>query len=298
MDRRLVSLVVAAAVTMPSIAGAQFAATPATPVVTVQWLAQHLHDRDLVMLQVGPAPGYYRAGHIVGSHFVDQHDVSTPMKPGTLSLEMLPQPALDSALEKLGISGQSRIVVIFDSSWVSPATRVLFTLGYAGLADRASLLDGGLAAWQKAGNAVTTDLPKTMPGHFTHPVNAAFVVDNGYVGAHEHSPHAKIVDARATTFYAGPAQGPMVAGHVPGAVNLPFDEMTDSSDFLLGKSAIEAKFAHAGVAPGDTVIAYCHVGQQATLLLFGAWLTGHPVRLYDGSFQDWSTRKLPTAGGQ
>src|SRR5688572_11267249 len=56
---------------------------------------------------------------------------------------------------------------------------------------------------------------------------------------------------------------------------------------------LRKKFADAGVQPGDTVAAYCHVGQQATVVMLGARLLGHPVRLYDGSMNDWETRKLP-----
>jgi thiosulfate/3-mercaptopyruvate sulfurtransferase len=52
-------------------------------------------------------------------------------------------------------------------------------------------------------------------------------------------------------------------------------------------------FADAGVAPGDTVVAYCHIGQQATALLFAARIAGHPVKLYDGSFTEWEEKKLP-----
>ncbi|HEY4101836.1 MAG TPA: rhodanese-like domain-containing protein [Gemmatimonadales bacterium] len=299
MRSRLLATAIAAGITLsPSLAAAQFATNPASAVVTVPWLTQHLHDRDLVVLHVGPPDGYTRGGHIPGARYVAYHDLSTPMTAGPLMLEMPPQATLDSAIASFGISNQSRIVVVFDSEWVSPATRVLFTLGYAGLADRSSLLDGGLAAWRKAGNPVTTDVPNVTPGVVSHPVRSDLIVDHDYVAAHAHTGHATLIDARATSFYTGPSDGTRSAGHVPGAVNLPYDEMTDSNDFLLAKSAIEAKFEHAGVAAGDTVVAYCHVGQQATLLLFGAWITGHPVRLYDGSFQDWSLRKLPTEGGR
>jgi thiosulfate/3-mercaptopyruvate sulfurtransferase len=109
--------------------------------------------------------------------------------------------------------------------------------------------------------------------------------------------HAKVIDARAAEFYAGAARGEMLAGHIPGAISLPFTSFNDSTMRMLPAAQIEAKFHAAGVQPGDTVIAYCHVGQQATVVLLAARLTGHPVRLYDGSFQDWSMRNLPTEGG-
>ncbi len=265
--------------------------------VSAQWLSQHQHDRDLIILQVGPDGGYQKE-HIAGSQFVQLKEFSTPFQPGTLSLEMPEEGTLRAALEKHGVSDRSHVVVVFDSEWVSPSTRVLFTLGYAGLSDRAMLLDGGLAAWRKAGYPVTADVPAVTVGKITTHVIPAVIVDNAYVAAHKNAAHAKVVDARAAEFFAGAARGEMSPGHIPGAASLPFTSFSDSANQMLPASQIEATFRKAGVQPGDTVIAYCHIGQQATVVLLAARLTGHPVRLYDGSFQDWSMRKLPTEGGQ
>jgi len=128
----------------------------------------------------------------------------------------------------------------------------------------------------------------------------SLIVDNAYVGAHRSAPRVKVVDARAAEFYTGPAseQNHMSAGHVPGAVNIPFTAVTSDDLLMLPRSRLEALFGAAGIQPGDTVVAYCHVGQQATAVLFAARVAGHPVRLYDGSFQDWSMRNLPTEGGK
>jgi thiosulfate/3-mercaptopyruvate sulfurtransferase len=265
--------------------------------VSAEWLSQHQHDKELVILQVGPEAGYQKE-HIAGSQFVQLKEFSTPFQPGTLNLEMPEEATLRAALEKHGVSDRSRVVVVFDSEWVSPSTRVLFTLGYAGLSDHAVLLDGGLAAWKKAGYPVTADVPTVMAGRITTHVIPAVIVDNAYVARHQNAPRARLVDARATEFFGGAARGEMLTGHIPGAVSLPFTSFSDSTNRMLPAAQIEAKFRTAGVQPGDTVIAYCHVGQQATVVLLAARLTGHPVRLYDGSFQDWSMRKLPTEGGQ
>jgi thiosulfate/3-mercaptopyruvate sulfurtransferase len=265
--------------------------------VTAQWLSQHQHDKDLIILQVGPEGGYQKE-HIAGSQWIQLKEISTPFQPGTLSLEMPAEGALRTALEKHGISDRSHVIVVFDSEWVSPSARVLFTLGYAGLSDRAMLLDGGLAAWKKAGYPVTADVPAVTTGRITTHVIPAVIVDNVYVAAHKNAAHARVIDARAPEFFAGAARGEMSPGHIPGATSLPFTSFSDSADHMLPVVQIEAKFRAAGVQPGDTVIAYCHVGQQATVVLLAARLTGHPVRLYDGSFQDWSMRKLPVEGGK
>src|SRR3712207_9545320 len=67
---------------------------------------------------------------------------------------------------------------------------------------------------------------------------------------------------------------------------------------VLPRGRLAKLFRDAGVAPGDTVVTYCHIGQQATAVLLAARLLGHPVRLYDGSFEDWARRGLPTETGR
>jgi thiosulfate/3-mercaptopyruvate sulfurtransferase len=78
-----------------------------------------------------------------------------------------------------------------------------------------------------------------------------------------------------------------------GAANVPFNSVFDDSLRVLPVEELRRRFAAAGVAQGDTVVAYCHIGQQATVVLFAARLLGHPVRLYDGSMDDWEKRGLP-----
>ncbi len=271
--------------------------------VTSSWLSQHLRDRNLVIVQVGPKEDYDKE-HVAGARFIQLSDISTPFKEGTLNLEMPAPDTLRRHLEALGISDASQVVVVFTSEWVSPATRVVFTLNYAGLGDRAKLLDGGLPAWKRAGYAVTADAPRVTPGHIAAPQNPSLIVDNAFVQAHQSAAHFKIIDARAPQFYAGPpikgtgGRGDSPAGHIAGAMNIPFTTLFDDSAIVLTRTMLAEKFREAGVQKGDTVIAYCHVGQQATVVVLSARLLGIPVRLYDGSMQDWQMRKLPLEGGK
>ena len=114
------------------------------------------------------------------------------------------------------------------------------------------------------------------------------VVDAAFVASVKQRPNHILVDARAPVFFTGiqPTMGDK-AGHIPGAVNIPFTEITDT-ERLIDRARVEALFRKAGVKPGDTVVAYCHVGQQATAVIFAARLLGHPTVLYDGAFQDWA----------
>ena len=209
---------------------------------------------------------------------------------------MLQMPAdedLRSKLQKLGISDESRIVVYYGKDWVSPSTRVVFTLQYAGLGERTELLDGGMGAWVRAGGALSKDAASAQPGKLSALHMEPIVVDREYVRAHLAAPGVAIVDGRATAYYDGVEVGGAhgqrdKVGHIKGAHSVPFTEITDERLMLKSQAELQALFDRAGVAPGDTVIGYCHIGQQATAMLFAARLLGHPVLLYDGSFQDWS----------
>src|SRR6476646_4287782 len=124
--------------------------------VTPAWLAQHIKDPNIVLLQVGDAEEYMNE-HIAGARFASLRSISRPdMQTDTsLHLEMLPAEGLRTALEKLGISDNSKVVVYYGNDWVTPATRVVFTLDYAGLGSRVVLLDGGMQAWKRSGGKVT-----------------------------------------------------------------------------------------------------------------------------------------------
>ena len=129
-------------------AGAQMV-NPDHLIVTPQQLSERLHDKDLVILQIGPEPAY-RAAHIAKAQFLKLADISTPFSPGTLNLEMPDEATLRANLERYGISDRSHVVVVFDTAWVSPATRVVLTLEYAGLGERVAMLDGGISAWKRS----------------------------------------------------------------------------------------------------------------------------------------------------
>jgi thiosulfate/3-mercaptopyruvate sulfurtransferase len=264
-----------------------------SPLVCTGWLATHLNDANLVVLEVGDHADYDKQ-HIPGARPVALDEISISDRTGNgLTLE-LPQPdQLREMLAKLGISDDSHIVVYYDRDRVTAATRVVFTLDYAGLGARTSLLDGGMTAWTRDGRPTSTDAPPTRVGHLSA-LNVKPIVANAeYVRAHLGKPSVSVVDARATAFYDGTQTGngrggPHRTGHIAGAKNIPYTGILDSLLRIKATDQLAALFSSAGVAPGDTVVGYCHIGQQATAMLFAARVTGHPVLLYDGSFEDWS----------
>jgi thiosulfate/3-mercaptopyruvate sulfurtransferase len=269
-------------------------------VVTAAWLAQHAADPDLVLLHVG-AKATYDAGHIARARYVNwREQLATGDGSGaSLTLEMLPPDVLHDRLAALGISDRSHIVVYQSDDQWTQSTRVMLTLDYAGLAN-VSWLDGGQKAWTQAGHPITAAVPEAASGSLAPLKIKPIVVDADFVKAHAGTPAYAVVDARAPAFYDGTRTGggrgaEHKTGHIAGAVNVPFDSFISTDVQLKPPAEIAAAFTKAGVKPGDTVITYCHIGQQATATLFAARTLGYKVLFYDGSFEDWSRRDLPVA---
>ncbi len=285
------SLALIAAIAIATAGSAKAASSRDQLVVTPAWLAAHLSDKDLVILQVGTEAGY-KAGHIPGAQLVAPKNlqVSTP---GGLIMEVPPPDALRREMEALGISDNSHIVVYNQGDEFQRATRVLFTLDVAGFGDRASLLDGGLAAWTKEGHATSSEAAPSATGHLSPLKMQPRVVDADFVKAHLKTPGYDLIDARDAVFYGGLVAKVTGDGHIPGARSLPYTSVYNSDGTLKSEKQLKAMFTAAGVKPGDHVIAYCQVGGQSSAVYFAARAAGIQPQLYDGSFQDWSKRGLP-----
>ena len=262
--------------------------------IPVDTLATQLKDPNLVILHVGNQQDF-AAGHLPGARLVTLADISVTglMANGerTLRLEMPPIDILHAALLKLGIANASKVVIYAANDSVQSATRVWFTFDYVSLP--ASLLDGGLAAW-KAKELTVSAEPTSFAASTALKLTPRpeLIVDAAWLNAHRTDAGLVILDARLPEFYTGENSGQMPrAGHIAGAWNLPFPNLlTPAKQFIPRKQLAE----HLG--NGSTLVTYCHIGQQATVLYFAARLTGKNVKLYDGSFQDWSSRPdLPVA---
>lgn len=270
---RLAHALFAAVVALPSAAGAQPLA-PARPdprapmLVSTSWLAGHLQDANLVLLQVGD-PKEYEVRHIPGARFITIQDVSVSdrSKPDANMLEMPNPDSLRAKLASLGIGDRSRIIVYYGHDWVSPTTRIFMTLNWAGLGDNTSVLDGGMDAWVQDGHDVTTIPPPAATLGALSPLRIKrFVVDAEFVKANIGKRGVAIVDGRAPVFYEGVQAGssmgtPHRAGHIASAKSVPFSSVFTADNRLLPPAELAAIFTKAGVGPNDTVIGYCHIGQ-------------------------------------
>jgi thiosulfate/3-mercaptopyruvate sulfurtransferase len=256
--------------------------------VTVDWLEKHINDPNLVILHIG-VKEEYDAGHIPGAAFIAPEDLAASREESDLSLQLPTAEKLKVALEKYGISNNSRIILYFGKDWVSPTTRVYFTLDVFGLGNNTSILDGGMPAWTGAGKILAKDLPARKPGILKVSANNNLVAQADWVRSNLNKDNVKIIDSRNTQFYTGAAAGNQPrAGHIPGAKNIPYDTLADGANKFKDTTTMAKMFADAGVKPGDTVVTYCHIGQQGTVDYFAAKSLGYKVMLYDGSFQEWS----------
>ncbi len=257
-----------------------------TMLVTPAWLAERLADPQLILFQVGTRADYDSV-HIPGAQFLELRTVSAP-RDTVLPLELPAPAALDSVLEARGVSDDSRIVLYWGSNWVTPTTRIYLTLVWAGLGDRVSILDGGLAAWREAGHPVTAAVPaERAPGDLTIRPRDDVVVTASWVAEHRADPAVAVIDARNPRFYTGEDTNYTRPGHIAGAISIPFTSVADSSLHFLPPAELDALFVAAGATADRRVVAYCHIGQQATAVWFAARLTGREARLYDGSYTEW-----------
>jgi len=263
--------------------------------VSTAWLSDHLKDPNLVVITVGQRSAY-DTGHIPGARVVEMSAISVT-SPGA-TLELPPVDKLKSAFEDLGVSGNSRVIICFLANYVSPATRVYFTLDYLGLGGQTSMLDGGFEAWKAEGRAVSTEAPQVTRGSITPHPRPDLIVDAAWLSSNLNKPKIAIVDARTPEFYSGASAGRMPrAGHIPGAVNVPFNTLADAANKFKDSPTLRKMLDDAGIKQGDQIVSYCHIGQQATVVYFVAKYLGYDARLYDGSFEDWSKRsELPVVG--
>lgn len=224
----------------------------------------------------------YLAGHLPGAVYIDlDTELAAPARPEA-GRHPLPAPEdFADTLRRAGIDEQSTIVA-YDDSNGAPAGRLVWMLRALGFA--AALLDGGLATWD---GALETEDVRPEPGTATaRPWPAALLAGADEVAVGE----ALVVDARAPERYRGEVEpvDPR-AGHVPGAVNLPFAGNLDDRGRFLDPAELRRRFEAAGVSDDRETIVYCGSGVTATHDLLALEAAGFTrLRLFPGSWSQWS----------
>ncbi|WP_433532085.1 sulfurtransferase [Micromonospora sp. CA-263727] len=228
----------------------------------------------------------YAAGHLPGAVFVDL-DTALCGPPGLAGRHPLPDPAaLQAALRAAGVRA-GHPVVVYDGGDGMSAARAWWTLRWAGHRP-VRLLSGGYPAWRAAGLPTSTDEPTPAPGDVAVRPGALPVLDATAAARLAAAGDGVLLDVRAAPRYRGDHE-PIdpVAGHIPGAVNLPASEYVTDGRFPAA-DALRDRFAAAGVAAGVPVGAYCGSGVTAAQAVLALHLAGRPdAALYVGSWSNW-----------
>ena len=190
-----------------------------------------------------------------------------------------------------------RPVVVYDAATAMAAARAWWLLRYFGH-ERVAVLDGGLAAWVAAGHQTQTHEPEVRPGDFTARPGGMPLLDADGAAALA-ARGGVLIDARAAERFAGETE-PIdpVAGHIPGARNLPSTRNVDDDGRFLDPQTLGRGFAQIGIEEGVEIGAYCGSGVVAAHEVLALALAGYSAALYVGSWSDWITDpRRPVAVG-
>ncbi len=240
-----------------------------------------------------PGPAEFAAGHIPGAVYVDlDRDLAAPAGPG--GRHPLPDAtAFASAMRNAGVSN-ARPVVAYDDWGARAAGRVWWLLRYFGHAD-VRVLDGGWTAWRAAGQPVSTAAAMPSVGDFVATPGGMLVVEAADVPA-----VGILIDARAPERFRGDVE-PVdpVAGHIPGAVNVPTTANLDADGRFRAPAELASTYAAVGAVAGADVAVYCGSGVTATHDVLALELAGVRAKLYPGSWSGWITDpSRPVARGE
>lgn len=276
--------------------------------VETAWLAERLNDpririvdmRGYVRLTqhdniqeahyVGAADEYAQ-GHIPGALYIDwTRDIVDPND--DVEAQIAPPASFAAQMERLGL-GDQHLVVAYDVHPTAQfATRLWWALRYYGH-NQVVVLNGGLPKWQREQRPLTTDVPHYPAATFTPKPQPQLRATAEQVLASIGQQGITLIDARDSGQYTGTiVRGEGRRGHIPGALNIPREELIDATTGTFRSNAeIAEVFTQAGVQPDQHVVAYCNGGVAATTVLFSLAMLGYPqLTNYDGSWNEWGVR--------
>jgi thiosulfate/3-mercaptopyruvate sulfurtransferase len=267
-------------------------------VVTTAWLADHLEQPWLRLLDMRGSFSTYETAHIPGAQML--HIESLRLSREGIPCQMLPVPMLAETFGRLGI-GATTPVALYATRPLDQvsATYALWSLAVAGN-PHAHLLDGGLDRWTAEARPVTQSFPAVTETPFVPEFQADIYADWTYVRDHLGYPDVALVDSRTARMYAGLSGPTQRRGHIPGAVlhNYMWDFAPDGT--YLPLDTLRARYEQAGITPDKEVVTYCVTGREGSAVWFvPSCLLGYPqVRLYQASMTEWCAHPdLPVVRG-
>lgn len=268
-------------------------ANPAA-LVSTQWVADHLEDANIRLVESNEDPLLYASGHIPGAVEVDwTRDLNDPLRRDYLQRE-----GFEALASRIGITPETTVVFYGDKNnwWAAYALWVFQLFGHT----NAKIMDGGRLKWQREGRPLvreTVEYPATAytAQNRDDSEQRAF---RDQVLRHVES-QGKLIDVRSPEEYTGvrlhmeayPNEGALRGGHIPGAKNVPWAKAVnpDTGEFKTAEELRNLYEWEANLNPSDDVIVYCRIGERSSHTWFALrYLLGYPqVRNYDGSWTEW-----------
>ncbi|MFM9268058.1 sulfurtransferase [Tychonema sp. BBK16] len=268
--------------------------TDSNLIVSPEWLAANTENQQVVIIdcrfsladaELGQKQ--YQESHIPGAFYLDlNRDLASPVEKhgGRHPLPNITK--LADKLSLIGIKLQETLVVVYDDSRFAFAARLWWLLRYMGHS-KVAVLDGGFSGWKAAGYAVTNILPESGEGEFVPELRSDLIVDMEAVKTRKELPGIVLVDSREGDRYLG-LREPIdpIAGHIPGAVNYPWQDVTNERSKV--RSPSEQKQRWMELETAEEIMVYCGSGVTACVNLLSLEIAGIPnAKLYPGSWSDW-----------
>jgi thiosulfate/3-mercaptopyruvate sulfurtransferase len=277
-----------AAVRSPSTPSGPSSADAALPGLLVQpsWLQERLGTPRLRVVDLRDADAYV-SSHIPGAAHVELSELGSRV--GGLDNVLLPPAEFAARMVELGISNEDAVVV-YDDQWGLAAARLFWALHYYGH-EQVALLDGGWDLWQSEGRPVAAGVERSSPGTFEAVPRAEVYADRDWIAQGLERGDARLLDTRS--------QREFELGHLPGAVCWDWFNAVPAGSWGVSRDPeqLRAEWQALGFNASEEVTVYCRSGMRAAHTFFVLRNAGFArVRLYDGSWQEWSMKK-DAAGG-
>ncbi|MEP1095466.1 MAG: rhodanese-like domain-containing protein [Cyclobacteriaceae bacterium] len=258
--------------------------------VNAEWLQNRMEKENLVIFHIGREDAYNKE-HIVGAVYMQPSEYT--YEDDVRVFDLPTDQELKSLFESKGVSNNKDVVIYTPKNWIPLVTRLYFTLDYLGHGHKTYILDGGLVAWKDSNGNISNEIPKLTKGNFDIEPNMNLLADKEEVLASIEDERVDIVDCRAQVYYTAiEATHGARKGRVPGAKTIPYTTLYQETDIGAYKfktlDQISEIFEGQELKKDQSIVLYCHIGMQLTVVYTAAKLLGYKnVKMYDGSFREW-----------